>query len=129
MSETADIVVIGGGVMGTSIAFHLARRGGGRVLVLERSFLGAGSSGKSGAIIRQHYSHPLTAGMARHGLKFFERFPELVGGPAVFTHTGLVVVATAANRSALEANLTMQRGLGIKVSRSEERRVGKECRL
>ena len=116
MTETADIVVIGGGVMGTSIAFHLARRGGGRVLLLEKSFLGAGSSGKSGAIIRQHYSHPLTAGMARHGLKFFEQFPELVGGPPVFTHTGLVVIATAANRSALEANLAMQRGLGIQVS-------------
>ncbi|MBI3463044.1 MAG: FAD-binding oxidoreductase, partial [Planctomycetes bacterium] len=115
MSQTADIVVIGGGVMGTSIGFHLARRRAGRVLVLEKSFLGAGASGKSGAIIRQHYSHPLTAGMARHGLKFFEQFPELVGGPPVFTHTGMVVIATAANRSALEANLAMQHGLGIQV--------------
>ena len=73
LMETADIVVIGGGVMGASIAFQLARRRAGKVLVLEKSFLGAGSSGKSGAIIRQHYSHPLTAAMAQRGLRFFER--------------------------------------------------------
>ena len=132
MIDTADIVVIGGGVMGTSIAFHLAHRRAGRVLVLEKSFLGAGSSGKSGAIIRQHYSHPLTAGMARHGLRFFERFPELVGGPPVFTHTGLVVVAGMENRPALEANLAMQRGLGIQVgmvSREELRSIDPHAAL
>ena len=71
--ETSDIVVIGGGVMGTSIAFQLARREVGKVLVLEKSFLGAGSTGKSGAIIRQHYSHPLTAAMAQFGLRFLDR--------------------------------------------------------
>jgi sarcosine oxidase subunit beta len=114
--QTADIVVIGGGVMGTSIAFHLARRGAGRVLVLEKSFLGAGSSGKSGAIIRQHYSHPLTASMAQHGLRFFERFTDIVGGPPVFTHTGLVAIVAAHDRPLLEANVAMQQGLGIKVS-------------
>src|SRR5437870_4124036 len=96
--ETADIVVIGGGVMGTSIAFHLARRRPGRVLVLEKSFLGAGSSGKSGAIIRRHYSHPLTVGMAEFGLRFFEEFPDRVGGPPFFTRTGLVVLVGGRDR-------------------------------
>ena len=122
MNETADIVIVGGGVMGTSIAFHLARRRVGRVLLLEKSFLGAGASGKSGAIIRQHYSHRLTSAMAQFGLRFFERFPDHVGGPAVFTHVGLVVVVSAGERDQLEANLTMQRSLGIKtaiVSREE----------
>src|SRR5262245_46662028 len=98
MSETADIVVMGGGVMGTGIAFVLGRRRVGKVVVLEKSFLGACSSGKSGAIIRQHYSHPLTAGMAQFGLRFFERFQEVVGGPAVFTHAGMVLVVAAADR-------------------------------
>ena len=115
MNETADIVVVGGGVMGTSIAFQLARRGAGKVLVLEKSFLGAGSSGKSGAIIRQHYSHPLTAGMAQFGLRFFERFPEHVGGPPVFTHTGMVVIVAAQDRALLESTLAVERGLGIQV--------------
>src|SRR5262245_11622467 len=122
MSDSADVVIIGGGVMGTSIAFELARRRAGKVLVLEKSFLGAGSSGKSGAIIRQHYSHPLTAGMAQFGLRYFERFPVLVGGPSVFTRTGMVLVVAAAEREKFESCLAMQRGLGIDtrvVSREE----------
>jgi sarcosine oxidase subunit beta len=114
MAETSDIVVIGGGVMGTSIAFELARRRVGKVLVVEKSFLGAGSTGKSGAIIRQHYSHPLTAGMAQFGLRIFERFPEIVGGPPVFSHSGMVLVVAATDREKLEASLAMQRQLGIK---------------
>ena len=132
MTESADIVVIGGGVMGTSIAWHLARRGAGKVLVLEKSFLGAGGSGKSGAIIRQYYSHPLTAAMAQFGLRFFERFPDIVGGPPVFTHTGMVAVALQRERAALEETLAMQRRLGIKtraVSPEELRSIDPHCRL
>jgi glycine/D-amino acid oxidase-like deaminating enzyme len=61
MSVSCDFLIVGGGVIGTSIAFHLAQRGVGRVALLEKSYLGAGSSGKSGAIVRQHYSNRLTA--------------------------------------------------------------------
>jgi sarcosine oxidase subunit beta len=111
--QACDILIVGGGVMGSSIAFALARRRAGRVVLLEKSFLGAGSSGKSGAIIRQHYSNRLTAAMSRQGLQFFERFEDLVGGPAVFTRTGMVLVAHERDRANLEANLAMQRELGI----------------
>ena len=86
------IVSAGGGVIGASIAYALTRRRVGRVVVLEKAFLGAGSSGKSGAIIRQHYSNALTVAMARKSLRFFEQFHDIVGGPAVFTHTGMVIV-------------------------------------
>jgi sarcosine oxidase subunit beta len=116
MIETADVVVIGGGVMGTSVALELARRRVGRVLLLEKSFLGAGSSGKSGAIIRQHYSHRLTAGMAQFGLRYFEQFQKTCGGPSVFTRTGMVLIVGTADRAGLESSLAMQRGLGIKTS-------------
>lgn len=115
MAESADIIVVGGGVIGTSIAMHLARRKVGRVLLLEKSFLGAGSSGKSGAIIRQHYSNPLTVAMARHSLQVFERFPEAVGGPAVFTRTGMALVVHERDRAGLDANMALQRGLGVDV--------------
>ena len=64
MAVNCDILIVGGGVMGVSIAWHLAKRKAGRVVLLEKSYLGAGSSGKSGAIVRQHYSNKLTASMA-----------------------------------------------------------------
>src|SRR6202158_4379193 len=111
--QTAEVIVVGGGVMGASIAWALSSRRVGRVVVLEKSFLGAGSSGKSGAIIRQHYSNVLTAGMAQKSLRVFENFDDVVGGPPVFTRTGMVLVVTERDRAGLEANLVMQRGLGI----------------
>src|SRR5271165_5033582 len=115
MPETGGILIIGGGVICTSIAYHLARQRVGRVVLLEKSYLGAGASGKSGAIIRQHYSNKLTASMAQMGLRVFEHFDEVVGGPPVFTRTGMVLVVNERDRAGLEANIAMQRELGIDV--------------
>src|SRR6184192_2836679 len=113
MAVSCDFLIVGGGVIGSSIAFHLAQRRAGRVLLLEKSFLGAGSSGKSGAIVRQHYSNRLTAAMARKSLRTFEHFDDLVGGPPVFTRTGMVIVVNEGDRAGLEANLALQQELGI----------------
>src|SRR5713101_2839262 len=113
--QTCDILIVGGGVMGVSIAHALARRRVGRVVVLEKSFLGAGSSGKSGAIIRQHYSNRLTATMAQRSLRVFERFDEIVGGPPVFTRAGMIIVVNDRDRAGLDANIAMQQELGIDV--------------
>src|SRR6266853_1572241 len=115
MPQPGDFLIVGGGVIGTSIAFHLAKRKAGKIVLLEKSFLGAGSSGKSGAIIRQHYSNVLTASMAQKSLRVFERFDDLVGGPPVFTHTGMVIIINERDRAGLEANVKMQRELGIDV--------------
>jgi sarcosine oxidase subunit beta len=115
MAVSCDVLIIGGGVIGTSIAFALARRRPGRVVLLEKAFLGAGSSGKSGAIVRQHYSNRLTAAMAQKSLRVFEHFDDAVGGPPVFTHTGMVLVVNERDRAGLEANVAMQRELGIDV--------------
>ena len=115
MAVTCDVLIIGGGVIGTSLAFALARRRAGRVLLLEKAFLGAGSSGKSGAIVRQHYSNRLTAAMAQKSLRVFEHFDDAVGGPPVFTRTGMVLVVNERDRAGLEANVAMQRELGIDV--------------
>jgi sarcosine oxidase subunit beta len=113
--QSCDILIVGGGVMGVSIAHALAQRRVGRVVVLEKAFLGAGSSGKSGAIIRQHYSNRLTASMAQKSLRVFEHFEDIVGGPPVFTQTGMLVVVKQGDRLGLEVNVEMQRELGIDV--------------
>jgi sarcosine oxidase subunit beta len=115
MAVNCDILIVGGGVMGTSIAWHLAKRRAGRVVLLEKAYLGAGSSGKSGAIIRQHYSNRLTAAMAQKSLRVFEHFEDVVGGPPVFTRCGMVIIVNEKDRSGLEENLALQQELGIDV--------------
>jgi sarcosine oxidase subunit beta len=115
MAVSCDVLIIGGGVIGCSIAYTLAQRRVGRVMLLEKAFLGAGSSGKSGAIIRQHYSNRLTALMAQKSLRVFEHFEEVIGGPPVFTRCGMVLVVNEKDRAGLEANIAMQRELAIDV--------------
>jgi sarcosine oxidase, subunit beta len=132
MAQTADVIVVGGGVMGASIAWALSSRRAGRVVVLEKSFLGAGSSGKSGAIIRQHYSNRLTAAMAQKSLRVFEQFDEIVGGPPVFSRAGMVLVVNERDRAGLEANLALQQELGIRtgiISRQELTDIDRNARL
>ena len=132
MAVHCDILIVGGGVMGTSIAWHLARRRAGRVMLLEKAFLGAGSSGKSGAIIRQHYSNRLTTLMAQKSLRVFEHFEDVVGGPPVFTRTGMVLVVNERDRAGLEANLALQRELGVdvrKISAQELADIDPNARL
>lgn len=115
MVNSTDILIVGGGVIGSSLAFHLARRRAGRVLLLEKSYLAAGSSGKSGAIVRQHYSNALTVNMSRLSLRVFEQFPDQVGGPPVFTRTGMVLIVNERDRAGLDANMALQRSLGVDV--------------
>jgi glycine/D-amino acid oxidase-like deaminating enzyme len=78
--DTADTVVIGAGIVGLSTAYELARRGVPNVVVIEQGNIGAGASGKSGAIIRQHYSNPTETLLAQAGLKVFEHWADEVGG-------------------------------------------------
>ena len=115
MTQTADVVVIGGGVSGTSIAWYLASRGIG-VVLCERDGIASGISGTSGAIVRQHYSVPELARMAHYSLETFREFEARVGGPAGFTQTGYLVIVDADRRPALERNIGMHQSLGIETS-------------
>ena len=112
MNPTADVVIIGGGIMGASAAFQLSRRGL-KVTLVEKTFLAGGTTGKSSAIVRQHYSNEVTARMALHSLRVFQNFSEAVGGECGFVRTGFVVLASADQREGLEANVALQRGVGI----------------
>ena len=113
MRETADVVIIGGGVMGCSILYHLAKQGVTRSLLLERDVLGSGSTGRSQAICRMHYSNPVTASMAWESLKVFTNFGDVVGGSSGFVETGYLVIVEAVDRPGLERNVAMQQELGI----------------
>jgi len=113
MTQTYDAIIIGGGIMGCSTAFVLAQRGV-RVALLEKGLIGAGPSGKSSAIIRQHYSNELTARMALHSLRVFQNFEERVGGHCGFTQTGFVAIVAAEDQAGMEANLALQQRIGIR---------------
>lgn len=113
MPQTFDVVIIGGGIMGCSTALELARRGL-DVALLEKKTIGEGPTGKSSAIIRQHYSNELTARMALYSLRVFQHFEERVGGECGFTETGFLALASAADRAGLEANVALQQRVGIR---------------
>ncbi len=113
METIADIIVIGGGVVGSSIAFHLAREGA-QVILLEREAIGKGTTGRSGAIVRQHYSNDFTIRMARESLQVFQHFGELVGGDCGFVTTGMLVLADEQGAEALRANVALQQEQGVR---------------
>ena len=113
MKATADVVIIGGGVVGCSILYNLGRLGVTDTLLLEKDVLGSGSTGRSQAICRMHYSNPVTAEMAWESLGVFTHFAEVVGGDSGFVETGYLVVVKDDDRAGLERNVAMQFGLGI----------------
>ena len=113
MTITTDIIIIGGGVMGTSIAYHLAKQKHGQVMLLERQALCNGTTGRSGAIVRQHYSKEFTIRMARDCLSVFQHFDELIGGDCGFVTTGMIVMADEQGAGALRANVKMQQEQGV----------------
>jgi sarcosine oxidase subunit beta len=116
MAKTADVVIIGAGVMGASIAFNLARRGVSNVAVLEKSFIAAGATGKSSACVRQHYSTEVGARMVMRSLEIFQNFSEIVGGPAGFVKTGYLMGVGERDHQALKKVIAMQQAVGIKTS-------------
>ena len=113
MYETTDIIIIGGGVMGTSIAYHLAKQGNVQVTLLERKALCNGTTGHSGAIVRQHYSSDFTIRMARDCLAVFQHFDERIGGDCGFVTTGMIVMVNEQGAEALRANVKMQQEQGV----------------
>jgi sarcosine oxidase, subunit beta len=116
MTETADIVVVGGGVIGTSIALHLAERKAGKILLLEKKELANGASGKGIGIIRTHYTHPVLAALAKQSLAIFHQFKERFGGyESGFNACGYYVLVGADDAQTLKQVVTMHQSMGINV--------------
>ena len=113
MSETADVVVVGGGLEGCAAAWALARRGVTDVVVAERGTVGSGMTGKSSGIVRCHYGVSSLAAMAAVGLEVFENAEDLFGADIGFRQTGYVVGVADANVDALRKSLAAQRSVGV----------------
>ena len=113
MPATADAVVIGGGVMGCCILYNLAARGLTDTVLLEKHVLASGSTGRSQAILRMHYSNEVTTTLAWKSLDIFKNFDEIVGGPSGYVRTGYFLIVDQGDRESMEANVAMQQSVGV----------------
>ena len=113
LGDTADIVVIGGGCHGTSIARHLARRGAGKVVLLEKFGIASGATQWSSANIRLHYQIETLARMALFGREMFRNFEERVGGESGWRNNGYVVLLPEEEIEPARMIVEMQQRIGI----------------
>jgi glycine/D-amino acid oxidase-like deaminating enzyme len=128
MTKTTDAVIIGGGVMGTSILYNLAMQGLKAPVLLERDTLGAGSTGRSSGAVRMHYSTTVNSNLAWESLKIFQNWDEMIGGgDCGFVHTGYMVFVPEDSVGGLEYNIALQQAVGIDtriISKEDARELG-----
>ncbi|WP_419161573.1 NAD(P)/FAD-dependent oxidoreductase [Candidatus Palauibacter sp.] len=113
--KTADAVVIGGWIMGASAAHFLARKGFGRVVLIERGRLAGVSTGHSAAIVRTYYSNPITLELAKRALHMFEHDRALLGGDCGFRPIGFLLLIGERLRATGEHILESERRHGLHV--------------
>lgn len=124
-SETADVVIVGGGIEGAAAAWALAQRGVTDVLVAERNTVGSGMTGKSSGIVRCHYGVSSLAAMATVGLEVFETAEETFGHDIGFRQTGYVVGVGEPNVDSLRKSLAAQRAVGVQTEEIDAAEVAR----
>ena len=112
MSNTADVIIIGAGIQGASLAFYLAQRGV-KALVLEKNFIGAGATGRSSGMVRMHYDVRQDSELAWVSFGYFKNWAERVGGESGFTRTGFLQIVAREHEDALRKNTAMNQEIGI----------------
>ncbi len=118
MIKTADVVIIGGGISGCSIAYNLAKKGVKNVVVLEKNFLASGATGRCGAGIRQQWGTEMNCRLSMESIKFFETANEELeyDGDIEFKQGGyLLVSSTEKEDEQFKKNVELQKSLGIQV--------------
>ncbi len=131
----ADVVIVGGGIVGSSIAYHLTAAGCRNVAVLEReSHAGKGSTGKSMGGVRAQFATPLNIRMSLYSIPFFQSFEEATGHPSGYRGHGYLFVATNERHlEYLRDNVARQLAEGVKavqlLSREDVSRIAPEIRV
>src|SRR5690242_13824702 len=118
MKAAADVVIIGGGCMGASVAYHLTRRGVTNVVLVERDAqLGTGSTGRNAGGVRHQFSHEANIRLSTESIRLFERFADEVGYTADLHQDGyLFLLNTPASVETFRKNVALQQRMGIDVS-------------
>ncbi len=124
-TESASIVIIGGGLEGVATAWALAQRGITDVVVCERDTVGGGMTGKSSGVVRCHYGVSSLAAMAAIGLEVFEKAEEIFGTDIGFRQTGYVVGVGEPNVDNLRKSLAAQREVGVQTEEMDISEVAK----
>ncbi|TMS55707.1 FAD-binding oxidoreductase [Mycobacterium sp. DBP42] len=125
MNATADVVIVGGGLEGTAVAWALSQRDVTDVTVLERNTVGSGMTGKSSGIVRCHYGVSSLAAMATVGLEVFEKAEQYFGTDIGFRQTGYVVGVGEPNVDNLRKSLAAQREVGVQTEEIDATDVAK----
>jgi len=113
--QTADAVVIGAGINGAATAYNLIKRGMKDVILLEKQLIASGGTGRSAAIIRQHYSRDELVRMVRRSVDVFTHFDDEVGGDCGFVNTGWAFLVPDYVSDGFSENLARGQRLGVDV--------------
>src|SRR5215831_3792928 len=116
MTETADVVIVGAGIMGASTAYHLARLGAGRVVVLERDTVCSGSTALASGGIRHQYANRIGVELTLRSIVTYERFEEEFGVDPQFRQHGYLLLLSSEQDLAIARQcVALQQGLGVDV--------------
>ena len=128
MTHTADVVIVGAGIMGVSTAYHLARLGAGRVIVLERDTVCAGSTALASGGIRHQYANRLGIELTSHSIVTYERFADEFGvDPQFRQHGYLILIATEAELATARQSVALQQSLAVTVELLDRPAIGSLC--
>ncbi|MDX1412865.1 MAG: FAD-binding oxidoreductase [Candidatus Promineifilaceae bacterium] len=115
MSETADAVIIGGGVIGTSIAYHLARKNLGHISLLERDSLASGSTGYSVATIDSLTLEEKSVALYARSIDFFVHAAEILGNPCGYIETGSLILGTEKHKAQISSAVANMNAADVEV--------------